>query len=378
MNRPPQFPQWMEPGEPRWRRWGLMLLWLWGLQSVVLLTLWPEEQPRIELWLWSAVLPCCWALVLALRVLVWQIGLFDRDVHRRTQDSAVRRWWRRRSLGLPVQQVLLLGPAGDVQTHYQRLMAGVSVPKPLMPEGATQPVLRCPLSLNLTDERAPALARGLARLTLSLPELKERWPRLRGIAWAGDEGSQAVFVKALTKTGVVLPEALLPLQELLDLDRLIDAFHQDCDDDADWLLCAGVVSVPSAEEPEMPGEAGFLWVVSRQGRQLLHRGEYLLSEANESPVELCAQVQRYAGLDAAPPACLALDKASLGAFVEGGWSATEHQLSEHWGVLAQLAPFIGMSLALLQAGEAGQPCGWLSQDGNNRMAIGMAVPHGGD
>jgi hypothetical protein len=75
---------------------------------------------------------------------------------------------------------------------------------------------------------------------------------------------------------------------------------------------------------------------------------------------------------------LALDKASQDAFVEGGWSAAEHQLSGHWGVLAQMAPFIGMSLALLQAGEAGEPCGWLSQDGDKRLAIGMAVPHGND
>ena len=118
--------------------------------------------------------------------------------------------------------------------------------------------------------------------------------------------------------------------------------------------------------------------MSRQGRQLLHRGEYLLSELDESPAELCGQIQRYAGLDAAPPDCLALDKTSQGTFLKGGWRSGEHQLSGHWGVLAQLAPFIGMSLALLQAREAGQPCGWLSQDGNNRLAIGMAVPHGND
>lgn len=73
-----------------------------------------------------------------------------------------------------------------------------------------------------------------------------------------------------------------------------------------------------------------------------------------------------------------MDKESQEAFVEGGWSAGEHQLARHWGGLAHIAPFIGMSLALLQAGKAGQPCGWLSQDGNKRLAIGMAVPHGNE
>ena len=139
------------------------------------------------------------------------------------------------------------------------------------------------------------------------------------------------------------------------------------------MLCAGVVSVESADESDLPGEAGFLWRVNRQGRQLLHRGEY---QAGESPVELCAQMQRYAGLETPPTTCLALDKTSQAAFVGGGWSAAEHQLAGQWGVLADLAPFIGMSLALLRAGEAGQSCGWLSQDGNKRLAIGVAVPHG--
>ena len=75
MNRPPHYPHLIEPGVPRWRRWWLALWLLWGSQSAALLTLWPEDQPRVELWLWSAVLPFCWALVLALRVLAWQIEI---------------------------------------------------------------------------------------------------------------------------------------------------------------------------------------------------------------------------------------------------------------------------------------------------------------
>ncbi|MCY1371235.1 hypothetical protein D9M69_583690 [compost metagenome] len=130
------------------------------------------------------------------------------------------------------------------------------------------------------------------------------------------------------------------------------------------------------EEHATAGEAAFLWVVSRKGMQRVHRGEYLLPEPNESPAELCAQMQRYAGLRVAPSACLAMDNVSQSAFVEGGWSAVEHQLAEHWGTLAELTPFVGMSLALLQAGESGEPCGWLGEDGNKRLAMGVAVPHG--
>ncbi|AMB88188.1 hypothetical protein AWM79_01385 [Pseudomonas agarici] len=325
------------------------------------------------MWLWSAVLPMCWALVLAVRVLVWQIELFNRKVYLRTVEAATQAWWQRRCLALPVREVLLLGPAGDVQTYYQHLMKDLPLSTPLATPGATHLMLRCPLSMSALTERAPALAQHLARLTLTLPELSACWPQLRATAWVGDESSQVAFAQTLAQAGMVLPEARLPLRSLSDLDDLIDTFHRECHGEDDWLLCAGAVSVERAEQSELPGEGAFLWWVSRQGRQLLHRAE---CQADESPAELCGQMQRYAGLETPPTTCLALDKASQEAFALGGWSAAEHQLSGQWGVLAHLAPFIGMSLALLQAGTAGQPCGWLSQDGNKRLEIGVAVPYG--
>ncbi|WP_238786037.1 hypothetical protein [Pseudomonas sp. S35] len=373
MNRPPEYPDFIEPSEPRWRRWWLGFGLLFGLQSAVLLILWPNEQRNLERWLWSAVLPLGWALLLALRVLVRQIELFNRKVYLRTRQAAAEVWWRRRCLGLPVQDVVLLGPAGDVQTHYLSMMKDVPLAIPCSIPGTTQPLLRCPLSLSVITERETALARHLARLTLALPDRSECWPQLRAIAWVGDESSHAAFVETLARAEVALPEARLPLHNLADLDDLIDTFYRDFRGEDDWLLCAGVVSVAHAEEGDLPGEAGFAWRVSWQGRQLLHRGEYL---ASESPAEVCAQVQRYAALDAPPTHCLALDSTSQQGFLAGGWSAVEHQLAGQWGVLADLTPFIGMSLALLQAGEAGQPCGWLSQDGTKRLAMGVAMPYG--
>lgn len=83
MSRPPQYPEFIEPGAPRWRRWWLGLGLLYGVQCALLLMLWPEAQPRLQLWLWSALLPLCWALVLAVRVLAWQIALFNRKVYLR-------------------------------------------------------------------------------------------------------------------------------------------------------------------------------------------------------------------------------------------------------------------------------------------------------
>ncbi|RMT61146.1 hypothetical protein ALP29_00516 [Pseudomonas syringae pv. avii] len=373
VNRPPEYPDYPKPGEPRWGRWGLALGSVVGMQSVLLLMLWPKEQPRLEMLLWSALLPLGWGVMLAVRVLVWQILLFNRQVYLRTSLVATNVWWQRRRLGLPVQSVVLLGPAGDVQANYLHLMKDAAPPKVFEVAGAIRPRLRCQVSLSVISERAPALGRHLGRLALASAELSECWPHLRAVVWVGSKASQTAFEDVLTKGGIVLPSARLPLQNLAELDHLIDVFHRDCSGENDWLLCAGVSSIATAQDGELPGEAGFYWRVSRQARQLLHRGEYL---ADGASVELCAQMQRYAGLEQPPSDCLALDKASQDAFVEGGWSAAEHQLAGQWGVLGDLAPFIGMSLALLQAGAAGQPCGWLSQDANKRLAIGVAVPYG--
>jgi hypothetical protein len=377
VSAPPQYPESIEPSKPRWRRWWGALLLLVSLQSVVLLTLMPNEQPRLELWLWSAVLPLCWALALALRFLTWQIGMFGHATYRRAQDAATHHWWQWRCLRLPVAEVLLLGPAGDEQTHYRHLMADAPPPEPLIPVGAKQPMLRCPLSLSETNARGSSLARHLARQCLAHPGLGDCWPQLRAVAWAGDDCSYKAFMQTLAHGGVKpIAETFLPMRDLADLDDLFDAFHREYRNERDWLLCAGVVSVESAEGTETPGEAAFLWRISRHGQQALHRGEYLMKEAAEVPSTLCARLQRSAGLDAPPPTCLSLDKASQEAFVEGGWLAGEHLLAGQWGVLTNLAPFIGMSLALLEVGESGQACGWLSQDGNKRLAIGMAVPYG--
>lgn len=375
MRQAPVYPSFPAPAAFHWRRWWLVLGGLWGLQCAMLL-LWPPGQTRLQLWLWSAVLPLGWALALGLRLLVRELGLFNQAVYHRRVNRVVLHWWKRRSLGLPVRQVLLLGPVGDEQCHFEQLMAHSPLPQPTVPEGAMAPCLLCPVTLASGDERAPALARHLACLLVRAPEMKGSWSHLRGIAWAGDSESLVAFVEALTAAGVVPPKANLPLQDLDALDDVIDGFHQGCSEVDDWLLCAGVVPTRPATAPAFTGEAGFAWQVGWQPRAVLHRGEYLSEAAGDSPVQWCQQVQRYAGLEEFPANCLALDATSHAAGVAGGWPSSACQLGEHWGDAGHLAPFIGMSLALLQAQAAGQPCGWLSQATDHRLAMGVATAYG--
>lgn len=372
MNRPPQYPHFVSPGEPRWRRWWVGLGLLMAGQSAAVAVLWPKEQPRLDMLLWSAVLPLCWALGAAVRRLVWHITLFNRNVYLRTVEAAEYAWWQRRSIGLPVQDVLLLGPAGEEQASYLNAMIEQPLPLTLYRPGNEQPMLRCPLWFDSVRDRERALADRMGQLALGLPGLVEESGRLRALAWVGPLRGQAAFLKSLSTGGVTVPEPRLPLQDLGDLDDVIDIFHRDCPDSGDWLLCAGVVSRTQAQPGGLPGEAGFVWRVSHRGAQLLHRGEY---QASESATDLCLQVQRYAGLALPPSICVAVDKESHQAIATGGWAATAHQVAGYWGELGQLAPFVGMSLALLQAGHSAQPCGWLSQEETGRLAVGVAVPH---
>jgi hypothetical protein len=375
MNRPPELVNFATPGTPNWRRWWSALLLLWGVQSAVLLTLWPDNQPRVWLWAWSMLLPLLWGLVLALRMLPWQLRLYEISVYERVHATALRRWWGHRALGLPVQEVLLLGPVGIAQADFHRLMAGAPLPEPVTAKDSDRALLRCPLGMNSPFERGVGLARQLAHSALTLPEFAQRWPTVRALCWAGDAQSESAFVQTLASKGLDTPKVRMPLQNLTDLDALISDFNQHCDRVDDWLLCAGVVSVDGAECQGIAGEAGFIWLVSHHGTMLLHRGETLSSAQADEPAALCAQIQRYGGLSAPPADCLAMDVPSGRAFVAGDWSATKHQLFGKWGALAHLGPFVGMSLALLQAGASREACGWLSQDAELNSAIGVAMPH---
>ena len=103
----------------------------------------------------TVVVECRPAVLLGAGPGVARAGVANRPVQSRCASAHGRcrrqRWWGRRSLGLPVQQVLLLGPAGDVQAHYQGLMAErCPHPSPRNRRVLTQPMLRCAVSLSTT------------------------------------------------------------------------------------------------------------------------------------------------------------------------------------------------------------------------------------
>ncbi|MFF7710474.1 hypothetical protein [Pseudomonas sp. NPDC007930] len=364
MKQPPRYPDYITPRAPAWRRWGWGLLLLWGGQTLLALLLWPEGAPRAALWGYSAVLPLCWLAALGLRLWVWQVGLLNRAAFRRTVGAARAQWWAWRGASVPVQEVTLLGPAGAEQGAYRQLMALARRPSA---EGPGQ-VLRCSPALDPHASRAAAVAADLAREVLARPGVALHGPRLRGVAWAGEAAGLAAFSAAFAEAGVVLPALVLDVGGAEGLDLLIDRYHQQSGDDV--LLCAGVTTPqPGAST----GEAAFAWWLAPGATAHLHRSDELAGAAPAA--ECCAVAEQAAGLKRPPPHCLALGEAALGSFAAAGWQAGAHELSRYWGTLGGFAPFVAASLAVLQAADGQQACGWLCEYPEQSIAMGVAVFH---
>ena len=376
MSQPAEYPDYVTPRAPCWRRWSWALVVLWGAQLGAAFSLWPSERLRQDIWQLAAIVPLFWALALALRHLVWRVGLFNRDAYRHSLGWAQQAWWAQRRRGLPVDQVLLLGPVGDDPAQYRELMADAATPLPTSTGEAT--ALRYPWVNHEGEERAVLLARQLARQLLALPDVREHASRWGALAWAGDAASLAAFTSACAEAGVMLPGTRLALNNLDDLSWLIDAFHCPENTSIEEWLCAGVVSVGEGDSQTMPGEAGFVWLANSKACQQVHRGEPLVPEPQAAADSLCARVQLYAGLDGPPPHCATLGAKSLSAVALAGWPASEHELSHLWGSLGALSAFICISLALLQTQTTAAPCGWLCQLPDGQANIGVTSVYGND
>ncbi|MFF7710628.1 hypothetical protein [Pseudomonas sp. NPDC007930] len=373
--RPPCYAPRAAPAVPRWKRWaqvGLLVLLAW---AGCLALLWPAAPPRRGWWLLALLGPLLLVLGLSLRLWLFQLARLRHARYQQVLAATRARWWHWRSLGLPLEQVLLLGPAGEGQQAYQGCMAATAVPSPVAAGGA--PALRCPLGTVSGEGRAAWLGARLARRVLALPGLEARWPRLRALAWGGCPASHAAFAAVLQAAGLRLPAMQLPLQAPADLCTLIDLLHYRYDAPQAWLLCAGVVSVaPAGAAPGMAGEAAFAWVASRAGQHQVHRAEVLAAAPGDSAASLCAQVQRYLRPAALPAAALALGSPAAQALRAAGWPLGNHELGRYWGELQHCAPFVALSLAWLQAAQTEAPCGWASHGMDQHIVIGMAGPYG--
>lgn len=377
MNFPPRYPAYAELHPARWRRWWIALPGMLFLAALTTMLLWPEGKPTrtLSFWFWSVVCPLIvWLAAVALRWLVWLQSVSNRETHREEIASSVRAWWRHRSRMLPVEAVMLVTPVGDKEADHQALL---SPPFPAVPVAVDDPqgnaLLHCPKVLGLggRESRAVLLARYLARLVLTrLREAKETRP-VQVFCWLGDEQSLSEFSQVLESNGIHLPEEVLQLQSVAELDKVIDAMPED---DQALLLCAGVGGAkPSAEYTA--SEAGFAWLCGHQAEALLTRSEIFQPDAGETAVQLTEQLSRYADLRGVPEGMLAADSSSMEALLPSGWSAVDYVLMPWLGYAGPVTPFVMQSLAALSALQ-GQTCGWTATWMESQFITGVCVPRG--
>lgn len=374
MKFPPEYPDYITPGPIRWRRWGILLAAIWLIGSFLALLLRSTEQAPSGLAFWFFIIgfpSLFWALALAIRYLLLQIGLKNRSSYQQVVEQEQNDWWQERSLGIAIEKVYLIGPLGDEQSLYSGIMTG-GTPAPNNP---TLLSLRYPLLLNMPTVREQGLAHHLAQQLINSPEIKSRWQSLAYISWFGDEASFQIFIETIKSAVNSISFIRLDLKCIDDVDHVIDVFQQSIDANK-WMLCAGTYSLSQSADAIPAGEAGFAWIASQAGNALLHRAEEIDVASDVESGMAARHLERYAHLDDMPECCLAMDQKSMAEFQPGGWSAIEHILAPYWGALGEISPYIAISMSLLHTLDTQQPCGWMSQCTENKMVIGVTVPHG--
>lgn len=127
------------------------------------------------------------------------------------------------------------------------------------------------------------------------PANSEIAPVFHKVYWCGSHDHGQLFTQLLSKQGWQFQTPALPFNDIDDLDKAIDAFHDLSGDKNVRLLCAGIYQSHADDHTQVMGEAGFAWVVGGQGKSIIHRAERQDS-LEETPQMLSRQVMKYANL----------------------------------------------------------------------------------
>lgn len=375
MKQPPNYPDYRVVDPPVKLRWGIAVLVISLLCTFITVWVWPPDKPirSVPFWFWVAGLPLLlMSLLFAVRSLIYQVALSNRQSYRDVLHQASEQWWEHRSLGLPLEYLCLLGPVGDKPEHHLAVLTQDAVaPAPTMiAEGMR--VLRCPQVLeNDVSRRESALTRHLVLTLLDIsPANSEIAPVFHRVYWCGSHDHGQLFIQLLSEQGWQFQTPALPLNDIDDLDKAIDAFHDLSGDKNVRLLCAGIYQPHSDDHTQVMGEAGFAWVVGGQGKSIIHRAERQDS-LEETPQMLSRQVMRYANLTVVPEDCISLHKMVAENLQSSEWPTLSHIVQPFWGDLQQIAPFITLSIAAIHSLETQTSCGWITQDKADKCIIGV-------
>lgn len=364
--------QFRYPALPRW--WwllGLFLLCLainlgWGLLYYAK----TADKSVSSLTFWTHALGYGLAVACALLASILAgFSVMTLRVSQQNRKLAAQHDWQQRRMqeGAAVLHSVLLGPACLTEADRQQLVQ--DAPTQAVPTEAFGEWRIPDLTGSDSDNagRAAQLAGALAR------HLAAGWPvsaQPQAVAWLGSPASWQAFQAELQNQGIRCPQLVRPLANIAALDVWIDQWHDETAPLTQVLLAG--VQLAVATQPDapaaMPCEAGFA---------LLLQGSAPASAMVYRPVEIegsadLHRAQHNAALDRAP-GFIQLQPQHVTCAAEAEWAATPLKLSDYWGDVGPLAPWVLLLSALDRAQLSGQPVGWHLQQAEQTWA-GVVMP----
>lgn len=285
-------------------------------------------------------------------------------------------WWAQHQQQFGISEVVLIGPAGNSELDWVRVLRRESTPPRKLDE-----ITGCSLRIARTfsqdvDAREKQLARMLV-LQWKNQQQNQASASLETCYWAGSLVAWKAFLQQMKESfpNVVLPDEPKTWQGEETLAGIAEIFR--CADPETQILIAGCRSMPvSAAALRPAGESAVLWLTGAESPALLTRGEtFSLSEAGTIS-EVCVRAQVQSNLDEIPEHCVLFSQPDVPCLANSGWNIEQNLQDNYWGELGEMEALVTISLAAIYTRTQKQPCAWIATDPLHTLALGIVTSHG--
>ncbi|MEE3663624.1 hypothetical protein V2I52_17045 [Brenneria sp. g21c3] len=372
----PDFPPYAQAGKPLGKRWlsaGGVYLSLVAIGAVLL----PEENINAGLF-FAVVLIGAMAglLCFVLRLLYYQLACHNAQTYQRHANQLIQQWWEQHRQWAALSEAVLIGAAGTTSSHWRRLLKHAHAMPTARIESAGK-AIRLLRSFSLTrEERECQLAR-TAAIQWHEQYGADPGADLLCCYWLGSEQSWISFSEQLQKLSpkIVLPGQPEKWNGVSGLNEAISRLNSAGDDAA--ILYAGSQSMPASASLTLPaGEAAFVWLLKKNGKVKLYRGEYHQPELKEDIATAASRAIKQARSDHIPEDCFLFSQADMTVLEKTGWPLNQYIQDGNWGYTGEIEQVIVQTLAALRCEITEQPVGWIAGDPQYPLALGIVKPYG--
>lgn len=298
-------------------------------------------------------------------------SLWEQDV-----KSAQQLWWAQHQQQFGLSEVVLIGPAGNCELDWIRVLRRESIPP-----GRRDEIIGSSLRIARTfSQDADMREKQLARmLVLQWMNQRQNQPPvlLKKCYWAGSIVAWKAFVQQMKEScpNVVLPDEPKTWRGEETLAGLAEIFSRA--DPKTQILIAGCRSLPASATALLPaGESAVLWIVGAEGPALLTRGETFSPLAAEVVLEVCQRAQAQSNLDEIPEYCMLFSQPDVPGLANCGWNIEQNLQDSYWGDVGEMEALVTISLAAIFAQTQKKACAWIATDPLNTLALGIVTSHG--